>query len=193
MKPLHHPSEATLMVFAAGGLSQGMALVVAGHLEHCAFCRDAVAAAEALGGVLLDEIVPEEVSDETRRRVCSRLALERSPTPPPSRPESSACESLEKLLAKRQAVGRWDWLSPGVRHLSVSPELRLLRAEPGRSLPLHDRTGAEMTLVLEGACSDEHDHFCEGDVVELDGTAAQRPLADRSLGCLCLLASNASI
>ncbi len=76
MTPSHHPSEATLLVYAAGGLGEGMALVVAGHLGYCGQCRGTIAAAEAVGGALLEDIAPEEVSAETRRRVVSRLDRE---------------------------------------------------------------------------------------------------------------------
>ncbi|EPM91244.1 transcriptional activator ChrR, partial [Pseudomonas syringae pv. actinidiae ICMP 18804] len=39
MGPLHHPDDATLISYAAGALSQVIAVVTAAHLERCAECR----------------------------------------------------------------------------------------------------------------------------------------------------------
>jgi putative transcriptional regulator len=50
MTPNHHPGEATLLAYAAGGLGEGLSLVVASHLSFCPECRANVAAGEAVGG-----------------------------------------------------------------------------------------------------------------------------------------------
>jgi putative transcriptional regulator len=184
MMPLHHPSEATLLVYAAGGLSEGMALVVAGHLGYCESCWETIAAAEAVGGVLLDEIQPEAVSAQARSSVVARLDQE------PSVENAPRLQvGLTEFIAGQEAGGRWSWLSPGVRHLLMSSELRLVRAAPGRSLPIHGHVGSELTLVLGGAYSDELGRFGMGDVAELDEDMVHRPRADPDEGCLCLLAS----
>jgi putative transcriptional regulator len=183
MTPSHHPSEATLLVYAAGGLGEGMALVVAGHLGYCGSCRSIIAAAEAVGGALLEDIAPEEVSAEIRRRVVLRLDGE----DPAERAMPSL--SFKEFLAQRKSDGKWGWLSPGVRQLPVSSELRLIKAEPGRNLPIHGHTGSELTLVLKGAYSDEFGQYWQGDVAEVDEEVSHRPRADWDQGCLCLLAS----
>jgi putative transcriptional regulator len=190
MTPFHHPSEATLLVYAAGGLGEGMALVVAGHLGYCGTCRSIIAAAEAVGGALLEEIAPEEVSAETRRRVVARLDRDSLPERAiPSLHDQPAGLPLEEFLARRKSGGRWGWLSPGVRHLPVSSELQLVKAAPGRSLPIHGHTGSELTLVLEGCYCDEFGCYRLGDVAEVDEEISHRPVAHPGEGCLCLLAS----
>ena len=49
MTPRHHPSEATILAYAAGALHEGLSLVVASHMAFCPECRDAVRGGEAIG------------------------------------------------------------------------------------------------------------------------------------------------
>ncbi|EGH16948.1 transcriptional activator ChrR, partial [Pseudomonas savastanoi pv. glycinea str. race 4] len=50
MSPRHHPGDATLVSYAAGALSQVLAVVTAAHLERCAECRARLRQAEEIGG-----------------------------------------------------------------------------------------------------------------------------------------------
>ena len=73
MNPRHHPSDATLLTYAAGSLGEGLSLVVASHLAFCSDCRDAVAAGELVGGNLLDTLAPELLAAGARERVLAML------------------------------------------------------------------------------------------------------------------------
>ena len=55
MTPRHHLDPATVLSHAAGALSQELSAVVATHLEGCATCREAVARAEGVGGLLINQ------------------------------------------------------------------------------------------------------------------------------------------
>ncbi len=96
---------------------------------------------------------------------------------------------FKEFLARYKSDGKWGWLSRGVAHLPFSSEVRLVKAEPGRNLPLHGHTGSELTLVLRGSYSDEFGQYWQGDVAEVDEEVFHRPRADWEQGCLCLLAS----
>ena len=54
MTPRHHLDPATLVSHAAGALSPEMAAVADTHLEGCAYCRQQLAAAERVGGVVIN-------------------------------------------------------------------------------------------------------------------------------------------
>jgi putative transcriptional regulator len=64
-----HPTDVTLLEYAAGVLSECPRAVLAAHLSVCVRCRAIVAAGEAMGGVLLEEIPPALLSPTLRRRV----------------------------------------------------------------------------------------------------------------------------
>jgi putative transcriptional regulator len=55
-------------------------------------------------------------------------------------------------------------------------------------LPLHGHTGAELTVVLTGAFTDERGEFRRGDLQEIEKIEHQ-PVGDREEGCLCLVAA----
>jgi len=49
----HHPDDALLLAYAAGGLDDAMSLILATHLSFCTRCRRLVARQEEIGGALL--------------------------------------------------------------------------------------------------------------------------------------------
>ncbi len=200
MMPHHHPSEATLLAYAAGGLGEGLSLVVACHLAFCADCRAGVAEGEAIGGSLLEDLAPAELDRGARERM---LALIDKASPPPvqAAPRRRAVDPLVPApLAAYLGGGieaiRWRTLAPGLRRFELVPHdlmgganLRMLRIAPGKKLPRHGHTGTELTLVLSGAYSDEFGQFGRGDVAEIDEDIVHEPLSTRGEDCICLIAT----
>jgi putative transcriptional regulator len=191
----HHPAPETLLAHAAGTLQAGHGVVVAAHLQGCAQCRAELAALEAAGGALLEELPPETLAAEAFAQVLARLD---EPLPaPPSRPRQAELglpEGLRLPAALRGAeIGRWLWIGPGVRYSRVrlpwAPEqnVMLLRVAGGRKVIHHTHGGAEFTQVLWGGFRDETGHYGPGDIGEADETLAHQPVADPE-GCICLAA-----
>jgi putative transcriptional regulator len=206
MTPSHHPSDATLLAYAAGSLGEGLSVVVAAHLAFCPLCRDTIAAAEAIGGSLIDELAPEAMSEAATRRLLARLD---EPLPSP-RPASASPPPVDDPLVPsplRPYVDRplvalpWRRLAPGLRHLPLlargagGANLWLLRLEAGRPLPRHHHRGTELALVLTGSFADETGRFVRGDVAESDAEAGagHRPLAGADAECICVLATDAPL
>ena len=79
--PSAHAPPDILAAYADGSLSEGMSLLVAGHLTFCPGCRAAVARLEALGGALFAEA--EAVAPAP---ACLEAALARLDAPEPDRP-----------------------------------------------------------------------------------------------------------
>jgi putative transcriptional regulator len=198
MTPKHHPSDATLLTYAAGSLGEGLSLVVASHLAFCDECRAAVAAGEVVGGDLFEALEPEALAASARDRTLALLdapvaAAPVVPLPLPLDPALPA--PLGRYLKRDLGAIPWRVLSPGLKHFEVLPHdlvgganLRLLRIAPGRRLPRHGHAGTELTLVLTGSYSDELGRFVRGDVAETDGEIVHEPVSDRDEDCICLIA-----
>lgn len=189
-----HPSEATLVAFAAGTLRAAALRVVRGHLHVCPQCRADAHMGEAVGGILLDELPPSPLAPDTSRRVAALLGEKAGGHVQPGAPEATAAETGPQSTLHEFRDVRLRWLAPGVRHAVLlrgpaDGTLRLLRVMPGTALPRHAHRGMELTLVLEGAFADEAGHHGPGDLVEVDAEASHQPVAEGPLGCVCLIAT----
>lgn len=193
--PALHPAPELLLDYAAGSLREVHALLVASHLAYCPDCRRQVADFESIGGVLLDEIPAEPVSDGMLDAVMARLSEPPAPPPAPA-PAETARSLLPGPL--RRAVGaepealEWVRVVPGV-HVSAwalsvgTASACLLRMGPGRRVPAHKHTDSEMLLVLQGGYSDEHGRYAVGDVAAYEPYTPHHAIGDQDGECLCLL------
>lgn len=186
----HHPHTATLMSFASGALPEALAAVVACHLERCARCRREVRAMEHIGDAVLAAGDPVELDRPVPLHALLRQEANTRPAG-----EAAAGTVLERLVPSMASV-RWQSLGGGVSHAPIptaSGSLRLIRVEPGRILPDHGHTGAELTMVLEGAFSDASGIYRPGDVADLDEEAEHVPRAEDEGVCICLLATESPL
>lgn len=174
----HHLDDATLMSFAAGGLPEALAAVAAEHIARCAQCRKELRIAERLGQGLLRDIAPAPLvkpEPDTQIAATPRTAAQRA----------SVAQHLENV--------RWRWIGPGLYSHKIkvrTGSLHLLKAAPGAAVPMHDHSGGELTLVLEGALLEGKDRLGPGDVADHDEeVAGHRPRADADQGCICLIGS----
>jgi putative transcriptional regulator len=182
----HHPSEATLTAYAAGNLSEALALVAATHLGHCAACGRDLATLEATGGALLDDLPPQELSVDALARLMLRLDEPAPPLPPVFSPQLPAPLS-------RVALGRWWPIGRGIRYrpfqTSGAAWGGLLLARPGRALPRHGHSGLELTCILSGSFADGHGVYAAGDLSEPTADHDQPPIVIGAESCLCVIAS----
>lgn len=182
----HHPSEATLLAYAAGTLPAALGLVAATHLARCPVCRDMVAAAEAIGGTLLDSLSPAEMEVDVAAvdQVLERAGL------PPAAPAPVLHPDLAPPL-NRVRMGRWWPIGRGVRwrplHVGGRAWAGLLLAQPGRSIPSHGHAGLELTCLLSGGFRDGGEEYAAGDVAEPVGEHDTPPVAIGAEPCLCVV------
>lgn len=198
MKIDHHPSDETLMRYAAGTLEAGPAIVVGAHLEHCAACRDRVASFEAVGGAVLAEIEPTPMSPNALARALAAIEEMPADEAAADRSERAAPIILDGVRlpdALRDAsVGRWRWMGPGMRFSRVRlphdprANVMLLKVAPGRALPEHGHTGTEFTYVVRGSFSDETGRYGPGDLAEMGADVEHEPIVDEGEDCICLAA-----
>ncbi len=198
----HHLDEATLLSYAAGSLSQGMALVVACHLSMCSQCRKRAAEQEAVGGSLLEDLAPAEVSAHALDNLLS--ALDAPVSAPEEKPDecrrvkdSRLPAPLGDYLPYTLDDVPWKKLVAGISYYDIECQTggvsRLMRIAPGKNLLPHTHKGNELTLVLQGSFCDEIGRFARGDVADLDDQVEHQPLVDSNTDCICLIATDAPL
>ncbi|MEM6850922.1 MAG: cupin domain-containing protein, partial [Pseudomonadota bacterium] len=69
----------------------------------------------------------------------------------------------------------------------------LLRIQPGFGAPRHTHEGAEITLVVRGAFSDETGRYGPGDVSIASQAVTHRPIAEEGETCYALSVTDAPL
>ncbi|WP_417586625.1 ChrR family anti-sigma-E factor [Pararhodobacter oceanensis] len=193
----HHLTDALLIAYAAGDLAEAYSLAVATHISLCDECRARLAAYEALGGAVLEGCDTAPVSDgslaETMARIRNGAPAERAvpvsrgvfPTP------------LQAYIGGDAEAVRWRSIGGGVKQAilgtSKAASARLLRIPGGTAVPDHSHGGLELTLVLQGAFSDEGGRFARGDIEIADQSVEHTPTAEAGPDCICLAVTDAPL
>ena len=193
MTTTHHAKDETLMRFAAGTLAPAPVIVVKAHLASCPACRARVGDYEALGGALLEEAEPTQMSATALSDVIAMLDDDVSFTPLPLAPVEIEGIRLPDAL-RGCDIGRWRWIGPGMKMSRVGvpqdpdANLILLKVGPGRALPDHGHVGTEFTYIVSGSYTDRFGTFGPGDLAEMDEDVEHRPVVDNGADCICLAA-----
>lgn len=190
----HHISEPLLAAYAAGSLESHYALVVAAHVSMCDECRARLNAHESAGGAVLECSAKTTVSSEAKADV---LALLDAPVERPVTYNKSGIFPAPVMAALKGRPPKWKTLGFGVRqsilHADKSGSVRLLYIPGGEAVPEHGHRGIEMTMVLQGAFSDETGRFGVGDVEIADEDLDHAPIAEHGDACICLAATGAPL
>ena len=186
MSVTHRPSDETLAAFAAGRLDDGLALVVASHLEIDRSSRARARDFQSVHGSLLDAVEPEEME------LTAAEAMTRMPVIPARRVPVAHEAGMPQVLAPYE-LGPWRkiGLRLAMRRVEVpGSEARvfMLKAGPGVALPNHKHTGFEWTTILSGAYEHEFGRFGAGDFDEADAEHEHTPRVDPVEGCTCIVA-----
>lgn len=194
----HHPNDATLLAYAAGGLAQSLSVLTATHLAMCPRCRARVADAESAGGTLLAATPPQPMRAGSLAAVMARLdgATDRVVDRPHACMSRLAPSPLGDLLPGDLGKVRWWPLGPGIRQAFAGREgggIKMLRIAPGRSVPQHGHRGQELTLILSGSYSDETGRYQAGDIADMDSEIDHQPISDSDVDCVCVIAADAPL
>jgi len=196
MTIMHHPNDTTLAAFASGTLDEARALVVATHLSLCPRCHDAVRTFESVGGALLEDIAPAEMSTGALDRTLAKL--DQAEASAPARSGVAETDALPAPLS-HYAMGPWRWLGRGIEWRSVdvpsddSVRVFMLKAKAGTKLPKHRHTGTEWTCVFQGAFRHQLGRYGAGDFDEADEAVEHDPVVEEGDTCICLVALQGSI
>ena len=198
MKPIkHHLTEELLMAYSAGTLPEAFNLVIATHVSMCDDCRAALAEYEALGGEVMMQGDPVELSEDSLAATLALIAdgadLKKNEAPKTSDLPAPLIDyiggGLEDVKWKRIGGG----VSQMVLKTSDAATVRLLRIPGGTAVPDHGHKGTELTLVLKGAFADEEDRFAAGDVEVANEDLTHTPIAEPGEDCICLAATDAPL
>jgi putative transcriptional regulator len=213
MKINHHISDALLLDYASGNLSEGWSLAVATHLALCPSCRRTLDAMEGAAGALLDKVVAERpVSTNDWEAMKARITCEqageqavkeRPPAvtrPVPAQPSTRTVlpEPLRSYVGADVSGLKWRALGRGAYQIRIdtgdpATQVRLLKIPAGKPVPEHTHEGRELTLVLSGSFRDGDDLFARGDLEEADGSLLHTPTATEGEDCICLAVTEAPL
>lgn len=193
-EPKHHAPDAMLAAYAAGSLPYPFAVLVAAHVSACDECRARHESHLLLGGLVLERLASEPVSDTLRARTLQALD---SPSGSRSRHEYFDIypPAIAGLLGG--APPRWRPLGMGTKQAIIwrgnAGSVRLLSIPAGQAVPDHGHQGLELTLVLSGSFSDEVGEFRTGDLEVADEVLVHVPKAGPEGPCICAAATDAPL
>ena len=191
-------SDDWIVSYASGALSEAHALVVASHCSYHQELQDKVADAENIGGLLMENCNPSEVSNDLFENIMDKLDEE------PAAEITSANDNalpgpLAEYIGKPLDELKWRMMGPGLSQVRLwtgpnDERLWLLKAKGGAKIPTHDHNGLELTLVLQGSYHIGEDCYRPG-MLEIadEDTKDHTPMIDHGEDCICLVVTEAPI
>lgn len=191
----HHPSDTTLLAFAAGQLGEARELVVATHLATCPVCRVATRAFECLGGAGLEAETAVSVTPDALQRALQAIdqGLTAAPIAALENPSELPAPLRHYKLGVWRKIGRSLEWRPVVVPAAGGTRVFMLRARPGTRIPSHAHAGIEWTCVLQGAFRHRLGRFGVGDFDEADESVDHDPVVEEGEVCVCLVAMQGQI
>lgn len=206
MRSVHLIPDEWLVAYAAGTLSEAKSTLVASHVSFHPELQERVAFAEDIGGAMLDASEKKPVSDDMFEKISALLD---QPIPEVrAKPEAKT----EKLMAAdaipaplkdyinmRGKAPKWRFMGPGLRQAKLcdgenGEKLWLFKAKGGTEMPIHDHTGQEFTLVLQGSYHVGDTQYAVGDMeIASDEVTDHEPIIDGDEDCICLVVTEAPI
>lgn len=206
----HITVDDLMLAHAAGRLPEPVGLVVATHLalspEHQAIYREY----ETLGGAMLEDLPPADLSPDLYERLIARLddvpevtaGNKAKPSATPrSRRRGLDDEALPAPLRGyvMGGLGALSWKHYGGVSEAPLPldesryRTRLVVLKAGRAVPKHTHEGQEITVVLKGAFNDGIGRYGRGDITIADAHVDHQPMAEFDEDCLCLTVTDAPL
>ena len=195
----HHLNDALLMAYSSGNLPEAFSLVVASHISMCDDCRARLDSFDAVGGSMLTNCDAAALDDGAFAATLALIddAPEAAAAPRPAAKPGIFPVPLQDYVGGDLDAVKWRAIGGGVRQAilptSKDATVRLLSIPSGTSMPDHGHRGIELTLVLQGAFSDENDRFSRGDIEIADQEMEHTPVAEGGEDCICLTAIDAPL
>ncbi|MBL8645090.1 MAG: cupin domain-containing protein [Rhodospirillaceae bacterium] len=203
---MHHPSEDTLLAYAAGTLDEPSSVLVATHLSLCPKCRALAKTAEAVGGELMEALAPVadvKVSVGDLLQLIDAKTELRSDIRVEGAANSNQADTLLPQPLRTYVPGgvdslKWRWMGPGVRYARILDDgqgarVGLMRIASGTRMPHHGHADEEFTMVLAGGYTDAFGSYRRGDVETADTGTLHQPVADDDGDCMCLVVTRGAL
>ena len=195
--------HALMLSYASGLLDEAHNLIVSTHIAMSETGFNIVRHYESLGGSLLEnECTPVEMRSNSLDSVLSQLddrTIEVVEVAHSCFPDDLDVPSvLMQTLASQKKKPKWAHLYPGLQTFEMDlnckeSKARFLKAKPALKTPHHSHGGTEITLVLDGAFSDETGEYKIGDLIVTDESFIHQPVACPEHGCVCMVVSSTPI
>lgn len=203
---LHHPSEDSLLAYAAGTLDEPSSVLVATHLALCPACRATVRTAEIVGGELMEALRPAvdvKVSvDDILQLIDTKTAVRSDVRVDSAANSNNADTFLPQPLRSYLPGGiddlKWRWMGPGVQYARIlddghGAKVGLMRIASGTRMPNHGHSDEEFTMVLAGGYTDALGSYRRGDVETASNETVHQPIADDDGDCICLVVTRGDL
>lgn len=177
--------------YVAGSLPIAAHVLVASHLEMKETNRPFVGGLERLAGQALEKLEPRpfEHRNSALEAIFASHGFETA-----ARQPDIALQDTGLPLALRNFIGMdlddvpWRTKMPGFKEYEIGEvdglETSLFWIRPGRTIPAHTHKGIEISLILEGAFTDNRGRFSRGDISLADDSVDHRPVADKERPCI---------
>ena len=204
MKITHHLSDELLLDYSSGALSEGWSIAVAAHLSKCSHCRATYSKLEEIGGALLTNLSPEDLSDGAFENVLEQLDDDKVDLTGGIRKNAELANrfGIPVVVADYLPTGfkklPWKSLGLGVSQIVLdtndkSATARLLKIPAGKKVPHHSHHGRELTVVFSGGFTDVTGDYGPGDIQELVGDVEHQPWVREGEDCICLAVTDAPL
>ena len=200
--------EALLLSYAIGALDQAQSLIVATHLALSPQARAFIRHCEAVGGALIEhDCAPVAMSSGALEHVLGCIG---NPSQQKTHthhieetvlvfPEDLALPDLVlRSIHCRPCKPAWRSPLPGLKSYDLplackQSKSRLVKLEPAVQTPHHTHQGLEITLVLNGALSDDSGYYSAGDMLVSDEGIEHSQTACKKQGCVCMVVTSAPL
>jgi putative transcriptional regulator len=196
----HHPGDEFLLAHASGAAGEAVSLLVGTHLALCPECRGKVAAMEQIGGAMLGDVAPAEMSASSLPAVMAKLdgmAQDQTAHPTEPLPPVIAPEPLRSYIHGDMDRVRWIPIGPGVSYRPLlrrkDARVQLIRTAPGVGVGTHTHRGEELTLVLTGGFTDVTGSYRRGDLQATTPEIVHHPVTDDDGTCITLAMTDAPL
>jgi len=198
--------DTLLLGYAAGILDHAQKLAVDAHLSFSTSAQEFVNTCEAIGGTLIQEHCENEpMHANSLDNVLNRLddlpalnrALQSKPLPNTTM-EFDLPSPISNALKQEAKDFKWRNVYPGFKSYDLDIDCetsiaRFVQAKPGMKSPNHSHAGTEITVILDGAFSDETGEYKVGDLIVTDESCEHAPIACKFQGCTCFVVTTAPI
>ncbi|MEM0899165.1 MAG: ChrR family anti-sigma-E factor [Pseudomonadota bacterium] len=182
--------DVLLSGYVSGTLPAPLHIMVDAHLELSPKSRPLVASMDHAAGDMLREFETSSVSNRDSRL---QAIFDSAPQSTDSMlrdagQQSKLPRSLRNFVGYDVDDVPWKSVMPGFKEFDLDDmdgfHVSMFWIKPGRTIPAHTHEGSEITLVLDGAFTDERGRFGRGDISVADDQINHRPTAERGAPCI---------
>jgi len=168
--------------FSSGNLGDAKSLLVSMYLH-----LNSIAAKRAL---IFDNILADnfnEIGDVAPKNIKYSDCINK--TSKPVLKTKNLTDPLTNFLGDLKNI-KWKQIYKGFKEYSLpiddKDSIKLIKMDPGISVPLHSHNGKEYVLVIDGSFCDEYGDYKKGDMQINDQKIKHCPTASNKNGCICL-------